>query len=527
MVAGGTEATPAAARNPEGATQSITVVQDTEPDGPTDFSYANCPEGSTACEEFALDDDDDPTLAASHTLDLPSASYSLRQLDDAFGLRAVTCTAPVSFNSLTRRIFFNLPAGTHITCTFQNAPWPAPPTGVQGVAAGMAHSCVRAAGQVRCWGENLRGGLGDGTRIDRFRPVVVLDEAGQVPLQGVRAVTAGDRRTCALLRDGEARCWGDNHDGAIGDGTTASRELPTAVSGAGGSGHLGGVTQIATGHHHTCAVLRNGQARCWGANGAGQAGDGTITSSRLHPRTVLNGAGTGPLTGVVQIAAGAHHTCARMLSGRVRCWGENENGQVGDGSTADRMLPTLVVDESGTRPLEGVVRIVAGARHSCALLETGQVRCWGFNAGGALGAGVPEPQRRVPVVVSNTTGRQPLTRVVDLAAGLLSTCARLTNAQLRCWGYNRDGNLGDGTRVNRSRPVVVLDPSGTRALSGALQIVVGGYHGCARLGQDQVACWGRNETGQVGDGTNHARYLPVFVGWRPPTPDLGSAGSSR
>jgi alpha-tubulin suppressor-like RCC1 family protein len=197
--------------------------------------------------------------------------------------------------------------------------------GAVAVGAGHGHSCAALDdGTVRCWGANTHGELGDGTTVDRLAPTSALGLTGAVELAlgGATEVPVEQRlrspHTCARLRDGGVSCWGDNHLGQLGDGTTAERHAPAPVPG------LHDVVGIAAGTGYTCALLGDGRVSCWGDNREGQLGDGT-TVGRLRPTPVPG------LGGVVEIAARGFHTCARTGEGRVLCWGANGHGELGDG----------------------------------------------------------------------------------------------------------------------------------------------------------------------------------------------------
>jgi alpha-tubulin suppressor-like RCC1 family protein len=294
------------------------------------------------------------------------------------------------------------------------------------------------------------------------------------------AISAGSSHSCALLEDGTARCWGNNEYGRLGDGTTNSSSTPVAVSG------LSGAVAISAGSHHTCALLGDGTAQCWGDNPFGQLGDGTTADSSTP--VAVSG-----LSGAVAIAAGSHHTCALLGDGTAQCWGYNGSGQLGDGTTADSSTPVAV---SG---LSGAVTISADSWHTCALLGDGTARCWGNNYYGQLGDGTTV-NRSSPVAVSGISG------AVTISAGIWHTCALLGNGAARCWGWNSDGELGDGTTADSSTPVAVS------GLSGAVAIAAGGYHHtCALLGDGTAQCWGYNGSGQLGDGTTTERLTPVAV----------------
>ena len=352
--------------------------------------------------------------------------------------------------------------------------------GVSAIAAGQFHTCaLTTGGGVTCWGLNSNGQLGDGTTASRLTPV---DVSGLT--SGVSAIAAGLAHTCALTTGGGIKCWGFNGTGQLGDGTTAPRLAPVDVSGL-----TSGVSAIAAGIAHTCAVTTGGGVKCWGFNGTGQLGDGT-TASRLTPVDV-----SGLTSGVSAIAAGGSHTCALTTGGGVKCWGRNIEGQLGDGTTTQRTTP---VDVSGLG--SGVSAIAAGGNHTCALTTGGGVKCWGSNGSGQLGDGTTT-QRLTPVDVSGLTSG-----VSTVAAGGGHTCAVTTGGGVKCWGMNGNGQLGDGTTSQRTTPV---DVSGLT--SGVSTIAAGRDHACAVTTGGGVKCWGFNSNGQLGDGTTTQRLTPVDV----------------
>jgi len=301
---------------------------------------------------------------------------------------------------------------------------------------------------------------------------------------GVAAIAAGGAHTCALTTGGGVKCWGYNGDGQLGDGTTTWRSTPVDVVGL-----ASGAAAIAAGWYHTCALTTGGGVKCWGYNWYGQLGDGTKTQSSTPVDVV------GLASGAAAIAAGYGHTCARTTGGGVKCWGWNSYGQLGDGTTTWRSTPVDVVGFSS-----GAAAIVGGGSHTCARTTGGGVKCWGNNWAGQLGDGTTT-WRSTPVdVVGLSSG------VAAIAAGGEHTCALTTGGGVKCWGYNWNGQLGDGTTTDRSTPVDVVGLA-----SGTAAIAAGGSHTCALVSGGGVKCWGWDGYGQLGVGTILYRTTPVDV----------------
>jgi alpha-tubulin suppressor-like RCC1 family protein len=188
------------------------------------------------------------------------------------------------------------------------------------------------------------------------------------------------------MTGGGVRCWGYNAYGQLGNGTAANSDSPPA------NDMLTGVQAISAGFSHTCALMQNGTVQCWGFDGMGQLGDGDSSTIVSTPTHVLAPNLSDELTNVQAIAAGAYHTCALMNTGGVRCWGSNDYGQLGDGTRTSRATP------SDSDALTGVQAIAAGYHHTCALMKTGSVRCWGYNYSGELGDN-PMSYRPVPAPI--------------------------------------------------------------------------------------------------------------------------------
>jgi len=334
-------------------------------------------------------------------------------------------------------------------------------------------------GGAKCWGANASGQIGDGTTLQRLSQVPVSGLSS-----GVVLISTGAEHTCSLTVGGGVKCSGRNADGELGDGTITQRNVPVDVNGL-----TSNVIHIGAGQHHTCAVTSGGAVRCWGWNVVGQLGDNTTASSST-PVNVLNLA-----SNVTQVRGGGFHSCALTTDGGVKCWGWNFAGQLGNGTTSTSLVP---VDVSGL-PI-GVVQISAGGDHSCAVTTGGGLKCWGLNGDGQLGDGTTTT-RTTPVDVNGLTSG-----VTQVATGTFHTCALTIAGGVKCWGNNGSGRLGDGTSTPRTVPTNV-----TGLASGVAQIYAGSGHTCALMTNGGMKCWGFNTNGSVGDGTNVNKSTPVDV----------------
>jgi alpha-tubulin suppressor-like RCC1 family protein len=357
------------------------------------------------------------------------------------------------------------------------------PGPVQAMTAGQAHTCALVNGGMLCWGDCTHGQLGQGSIVGYSATPVTPIGLGS----GVSSISAGQFTTCAVVNGG-AQCWGENTNGQVGDGTNVDKTAgPVQVSGL-----TSGVQRIKTTYLSTCALV-NGGLMCWGDNSYAEFGNGTTTDSYVP----VPG---GVTSGVQAFSLGYNQTCA-LANGVTQCWGPFAYGQLGNNTSGTGSQKTPgPVSGLGTGMGTGVADVATGGSHSCAIVNAG-VQCWGLNSAGQLGNNT-QSDSNVPVAVMS------LSNVQAIALGRVHTCA-IVNGGVKCWGDNTNGQLGTGSAGGISKLPVPVTIGGI-AISGVTAIAAGGDHTCV-IANGSVQCWGFNNSGELGDGTNSTRPSPVTI----------------
>jgi len=302
-------------------------------------------------------------------------------------------------------------------------------SGATGVALGYEFSCAEASGDIHCWGAGSSGQLGDGNAATSSSPVIATLSA---PAK-IAFPKQGHWHGCGVASDETAWCWGFDKDGVLGSGTAteAVHEAPEQVIG------LVGVQQMAVGEFHTCALLAGGTAACWGFNGWGELGNGTLGAGANPTPVPVDG-----LTGAKQLAAGQQFSCAVLGDDTVACWGKGTNGKLGNGTTSFSTSPGPVSN------LTGVAQVACGFGHACAVGLDGSLWCWGRNDFGQLGND-DDQESTTPVLVIG------IDDVAQVAAGVSHTCASTKSGEVYCWGLNDRGQLGIGNFDEVHTPTLV------------------------------------------------------------------------
>jgi alpha-tubulin suppressor-like RCC1 family protein len=294
---------------------------------------------------------------------------------------------------------------------------------VRKIYSGYLHTCaLMNGGGVECWGDNASGQLGNKTYTSSTIPVNVLGLSTDILVVSL----SWANHSCVVSSGDGVLCWGYNDNGQLGDGTTTNRNAPVEVKNLPKN-----IVAIALGVGYSCALTSDGTVKCWGWNSSGQLGNDTIVNSST-PEDVL-----GLPSNIKAIATGYAHTCALTEEGGVTCWGANDSGQLGDGTTTNRKKPVQVAGLN-----EKVVGIALGVSYSCALTEGGRLVCWGMDYSGQMNA--------TPVTINGPEGLK------QISAGGFFGCVLSDSVGAQCLGANDKGQLGDGTTKSRTTPVNVI-----------------------------------------------------------------------
>ena len=343
--------------------------------------------------------------------------------------------------------------------------------GIISLSAGSFHICsLTQTGGVKCWGRNNKGQLGNGTTTNSSVPVDVLVQAGGAALSNIVSISSAQNHMCSLTQTGGVKCWGSNDNGQLGNGTTTNSSVPVDVLVQAGGAALSGIVSISSGNSHNCALNKERWVYCWGSGNKGQLGhtDGTYYNEQTQKYLGFNfttpvqvriesGGEISPLNNIIQISAGQTTTCALTQTGRVKCWGNNTVGELGNNQTANSFFPVdVVTSASDNSPLGSTVPIIALSNKNCALTQQNQVKCWGSGSSGLLGNNTTTSIQRTPVSVLAGQGTSTaLANVIELGQDSIHRCVLLNDGGINCWGLAYVSQLGNGSGDSKNYPTTV------------------------------------------------------------------------
>ncbi|MFH1727273.1 MAG: hypothetical protein ABIA04_02495 [Pseudomonadota bacterium] len=388
---------------------------------------------------------------------------------------------------------------------------------VEKISAGESFTCALLNDtSVKCWGDNGAGQLGNNSTESTLTPVfVVTSESDSKPLTGAIDIQVGAYSVCALMDDTSVKCWGNNRRGQLGNGSTENSLVPLdVISSATDLNPLTAVEKISINSNHVCALMEDTSIKCWGYNNYGQLGDNSTNNSSFPVDVIENVDDVATvMSNVVEISTGEAFTCSLMSDSTVKCWGNNEYGQLGDGLGEDSTLPLDVIDESTELGvLTGVNNIAAGLSHVCALLEDNSVKCWGNNDSGQLGNAYPLVSSETPIaVVADNETKELLLEVIGISLGNSHSCALLNDTSLKCWGYNSNGQVGNNTTDDVYIAESVIQDAEANILTGVEKVGLGNGFSCALMNDSTVKCWGSNSNGVLGNNSSDTSKIPVSV----------------
>lgn len=361
---------------------------------------------------------------------------------------------------------------------------PEPTIKFQKISMGVGYSsAITEFGSLYTWGDNEYGQLGDGTTADKYVPTLINSFDGEK----VIAVDLGQDHSAAITETGKLYTWGHNQHGQLGNGNTYNRTTPTLIDSFNGEK----VIAISLGGYTSAAITESGKLYMWGENDYGQLGNG-LTIDRSFPLWInrFNG------EKIVTVSLGSGHSSAITESGKLYTWGDNDFGQLGDGTTVEKHTPRLIDRFNG----EKVIAVSLGVEHSAAITESGKLYTWGYNYYGQLGNGSTD-ERHIPTCI--ISGK----KVVDVSLGWAHSAALIESGELYTWGSNSEGKLGDGTTIPKHYPILIDMFGGEKVVA----ISISDHHSAAITETGKLYTWGNNFYGQLGIGPTSSRSVPTNV----------------
>jgi alpha-tubulin suppressor-like RCC1 family protein len=374
------------------------------------------------------------------------------------------------------------------------------------VFLGDYHSSeITPEGQIFTWGRNLWGQLGDdGARNSKSTPVNITLEFNLNAGETIIQASLGYSHSLAITSEGRIFTWGNNNYGQLGDGTTTNRLTPVDITSKFNLNAGETIIQASLGSVHSSAITSEGRIFTWGSNSSTPIN--VLTPMDITSEFNLNAGET-----IIQASLGGlFYSSAITSEGRIFTWGNNQNGQLGDGTTTDRLTPVDITSEFNLNAEEMIIETFLGSSHSLAITSEGRIFTWGSNSAGQLGDGTTT-DRLTPVDITSKFNLNAGEMIIQASLGSVHSSAITSEGRIFTWGHNFGGKLGDGTTTNRLTPKDITSEFNLNAEETIIQVSLGGYHSSAITSEGRIFTWGENEYGQLGDGTTTSNSTPVNI----------------
>ena len=412
---------------------------------------------------------------------------------------------------------FNLTQAAPTTMPAQNLTFFAKWTiAMELLSMGSDHSVALSTdGRVFVWGSNNYGKLGDGTSQNKNVPTEITSSFFLEEGDEIISLFLGDYHSSALSATGQTFMWGFNSNGQLGDGDSRNIDIyvPKVITSRFSLTAGDKIISLSLGAVHSSALSATGRVFTWGFNGSGRLGDGT-TTNRNVPTEITSRFSLTAGDKIISLSLGYTHSSALSKTGRVFTWGFNGSGQIGDGTTTNRNVPTEITSRFSLTAGDKIISVSLGYTHSSALSETGRIFMWGSNYDGQIGDGTTDAmigKQNVPTEITSRFSLITGDKIISLSLGGRVSSALSETGRIFMWGSNYYRQLGDGTSADRNIPTEITSSFSLTAGDKIISVSLGSTHSSALSQTGRVFTWGWNENGQLGDGTTNASNVPVVI----------------
>jgi uncharacterized repeat protein (TIGR02543 family) len=376
------------------------------------------------------------------------------------------------------------------------------------VSLGSDHSLLLTSrGKVFAWGHNFYGQLGDGTRIDKVNPVDITAGFNLSSGELITQLSSGNEYSSAITSRGRLYIWGINNVNQLGDGTTINSNTPIDITSRFNLNLGETVIQVTLGYGQTVALTSRNRIFTWGNNDSGQLGDGTLTTKAI-PTDITSRFNLSSNETFSSVSLGWKHSAVLTSSGRLFTWGSNFYGQLGDGTTTDRYTPTEINSVFNLNSGETITQISLGFNNSSALTSSGRLYTWGRNAFGQLGDST-SVDRTLPTNINSQFNLNSGEIITQIILSPDHSSALTSKGRLFTWGQNMYGQLGNGKTSGRYTPTEITSHLNLVLEERVSQVSLGWQHSSALTSKGRLFTWGYNFNGQLGDGTTINRNIPI------------------